>query len=176
MNLRIVAPHKKDEEEIKTLFNSTITQTFKDYGFYDTYKDDVAYQVGKQVAALEEYFTSEGKNIYFLIAKDNDKIIGTIAYGKPNADIEKYYLKGPRQIPEIKSVYILPEYQGKGVGTKLFVEMIDVLRQKGFKEFCLDSGYPKAQQFWRNKLGEPVITIPNRWGAGNDYLIWHYTF
>ena len=173
MNLHIIKPQKRDEEEIKRLFDRTITQNFKDYGYDAKYREDMVDEIRKQVTALEEYYTSEGKNIYFLIAKENDKVIGTIAYGKPNADIEKYYLKKTEHMPEIKSVYILPEYQGRGVGTKLVAEMTEILRQKGFKEFCLDSGYPKAQQFWRSKLGEPVITIHNRWGAGNDYLIWH---
>lgn len=174
MNVTIISPNKKDEQEINKLFNTVITQTFKDYGFYDKYRDDITYEVGKQVTALDKYFVSVGKKVYFLIAKDKDKIIGTIAYGKPSTDIEKYYPEKPTNIPEIKSLYILPEYQGKGIGTKLLNEIMDVLLKNGFSEFCLDSGYPKAQQFWTKRLGEPVIRITNRWGAGNDYLIWHY--
>jgi GNAT superfamily N-acetyltransferase len=174
MNITITKPLKAHEEEIKKLFITVITQNFKDYGFYKKYRDDIAYEVGKQTNALDAYFDSNGKKIFFLIAKDGNKIIGTIAYGKPNIDIEKYYSKKPDNIIEIKSLYVLPDYQGKGIGTKLFKKIMIVLQQNGFKEFCLDSGYPKAQLFWTKKLGEPVVKISNRWNAGNDYLIWHY--
>lgn len=175
MNIVISKPQKNDEQAIKKLFTVVITHNFKDYGFYDKYRDDIAYEVGKQITALNEYFETSGKNVYFLIAKEDSKIIGTIAYGKPSADIEKYYPEKPENIPEIKSLYVLPEYQRKGVGTKLLGEIMNVLQKNGLKEFCLDSGYPKAQQFWTKKLGKPIIRIYNRWGAGNDYLIWHYT-
>lgn len=170
----ITEPQLTDEKEIKKLFTTVITQNFKDYGFYDKYRDDITYEVGKQIAALDEYFQSNGKKVYFLVAKDEDKVIGTIAYGASSSDIKKYYKKNLTNIPEIKSAYVLAEYQGKGIGTKLLNEVMDVLRRNGIEEFCLDSGYPKAQQFWTKRLGEPVVRIQNRWGAGNDYLIWHY--
>lgn len=173
--MNITAPQITDKEEIKQLFNVVITQNFKDYGYYDTYRDDIAYEVGKQIAALDQYFQSNGKKVFFLVAKDNNKVIGTIAYGQPNPDIKKYYKKNLHHIPEVKSTYILPEYQGQGIGTELLHEIMDALRKNGIKEFCLESGYPKAQQFWTHRLGNPVVKIHNRWGAGNDYLIWHYT-
>jgi GNAT superfamily N-acetyltransferase len=175
MNITITKPQKADEEKTKKLFTTVITQNFKDYGFYERYHNDIAYEAGKQEKALDTYFDSNGKKVFFLIAKDKSKIIGTIAYGKPGADIEKYYPEKSDNIPEIKSLYILPKYQGKGIGTKLLKEIMTVLQQNGFKEFCLDSGYPKAQIFWTKRLGEPVVRVTNRWGAGNDYLIWHYT-
>lgn len=175
MNITIKNPQKEDEEEIKRLFSLVIIQNFKNYGFYEKYRDDIAYEVGKQKNALDAYFDSNGKKVFFLVAKDKNKIIGTIAYGKPGDDIKKYYPEIPDNIPEIKSLYVLPDYQEKGIGTKLLKEIMTILQKKGFKEFCLDSGYPKAQLFWTNRLGEPVVIISNRWGAGNDYLIWHYT-
>lgn len=174
MNIIISRPVKKEKEKLKNFFTEVIIHTFKNYGYYDKYKQDIDYEVGKQTTALEQDLTSNGSFSYFLIARDRDKIVGTIAYGPPNSDIKKYYKDDLKNIPEIKSVYIAPEYQGKGIGTKLFDEMIKVLRKKGFSEFCLDSGYPKAQQFWKNKLGNPVKIVFDRWDAGNDYMIWHY--
>jgi GNAT superfamily N-acetyltransferase len=174
MNSIISKPQKENEEEIKALFSTVIIQNFKDYGFYDTYRKDIPYEIRKQITALEEYFASNGKKTFFLVAKDGNKIIGTIAYGKANADIERYYAKNLTNIPEIKSAYILPEYQRRGIGTKLFEEIMQVLRNNGIKEFCLANGYPKAQKFWTKRLGEPVVIIRNRRGAGNDYHIWRY--
>lgn len=173
MNTTVTRPQKEDEKKVKKHFSVVIANTFKEYGFYDKYQKDIDYEVGKQMSALQNYYDNDGKETYCLVAKNNTKIIGTIAYGKSSSDIKKYYKENLENTPEIKSVYILPEYQGKGVGTMLFEAIIKELKQKGFTEFCLDSGYPDAQKFWEKKIGTPVVRITNRWGAGNDYLIWH---
>jgi GNAT superfamily N-acetyltransferase len=174
MNITIAQLQQEDQDEIEKLFDSVITKNFKDYGFYEKYKKDIEYEVSKQKTLLNDFLTDENKSTVFLIARDNEHIIGTIAYGRPSSDIKNFYKINLKDIPEVKSAYILPEYQGKGVGTMLLNEIIKILKQNGFNEFCLDSGYPKAQQFWEKKLGVPAVRIKNRWNAGNDYLIWHH--
>jgi GNAT superfamily N-acetyltransferase len=150
MNISISQPRKNDEVEIYQLFTFVITQNFKDYGFYEKYTDDITYEVDKQVAVLEEYFKNYGKTVSFLIAKDKDKIIGTIAYGKPSADIDKYYPEKPGTIPEIKSLYVLPEYQGKGIGTKLLDQIKKYYNITVLKNFALTAGIPKHRNFGKN--------------------------
>ena len=174
MNISIIRPQKKDTSKIEQLFKKVITQTFKDCGFYEKYRKDIDYEVGKQKVVLKQDFDTNGKEAYFLIACDDKKIIGTLAYGKASPDIENYSEGKLKDVPEIISAYVLPDYQGKGVGSKLFDAIVKALKKQGYKEFCLDSGYPKAQKYWSKKIGEPVIRIKNRWGAGNDYLIWHH--
>lgn len=174
MAITITHPQKEDKKEINQLFEAVITQTFKDYGFYDKYRKDVNYEIGKQEKALLQDFNTNGKDVYFLIAHDDKKIIGTIAFGKASSDIERYSNGKLKTVPEIKSAYVLPDYQGKGIGTQLFDTIVNALREYGYSEFCLDSGYPKAQAYWSKKLGNPIVRIKNRWGAGNDYLIWHH--
>jgi ribosomal protein S18 acetylase RimI-like enzyme len=174
MEIHIERPQKKDFAEMEELFVAVITNNFKAYGFYDKYKKDIDREVNKQIQALKKYFESNSKDVCFLIAKEDQKIVGTIAYGEPCPDIKKYYKVDLNNIPEIKSAYVLQEYQGKGIGTLLLNEIINVLRDHGYKEFVLDSGYPNAQKFWKKKLGEePAKIVTNRWGAGNDYMIWH---
>ena len=172
MKVTISQPQTEDQTEIHALFSTVITQTFKDQGIYDEYKQDIPYEVKQQTTALQEALNKTPAT-HFLIAKDGSKIVGTIAYGKPNEEIRHFYKHSQESIPEIKSVYILPTYQGKGIGTMLFNEVMSILRQNNYTEFYLDSGYPRAQQFWKKELGEPVVRIVDRWGAGNDYLIWH---
>lgn len=60
---------------------------------------------------------SEGKSIT-LVAKDKNKTVGF-----------SYAVKKPTQ-GEIRSIYILPKYQGKGIGKLLITLMIDWLGGK----------------------------------------------
>ena len=42
------------------------------------------------------------------------------------------------------SIFVLPEYQGQGIGSALIDYLLAYLKQEGIKEFCLDSGYEQA--------------------------------
>ena len=39
------------------------------------------------------------------------------------------------------------------------------LLNKGLTEFCLDSGYSRAQKIWKKKLGEPDYVLQDHWGV-----------
>jgi GNAT superfamily N-acetyltransferase len=78
-------------------------------------------------------------------------------------------------VGEVGTLYILPEYQKKGIGTLLLNSIFTVLMSRGIKEYCLDSGYKTAQQIWRRKFGEPVIVVKDYWAKGFDHYIWHRT-
>ncbi|HYK08430.1 MAG TPA: GNAT family N-acetyltransferase [Candidatus Eisenbacteria bacterium] len=173
MTVSISRPQKQEEKVLQQFFETVITHTFKLYGYYENYKEDIAREVKRQMTALQQDFTTNGTNTHFLIARDDNTIVGTIAYGPVNDDIKQYYKKVVPHIPEVKSLYILPEYQGQGIGTQLFNEIRKIMQENGIKEFYLDSGYPKAQEFWKHKLGDPVHIVHDRWDAGNDYMIWY---
>ncbi|MBU5484175.1 GNAT family N-acetyltransferase [Clostridium sp. MSJ-11] len=65
-----------------------------------------------------------------LIMLDGDKIIGTSSYGASRfADMNGY--------GEIISIYLLPEYFGKGYGKQLLQTTIDGLIQMGYKDIFL---------------------------------------
>lgn len=65
-----------------------------------------------------------------------------------------------------------PHYQRNGVGNVLLKAMYSAMRQKGIKEFVLDSGYKTAQQIWTKKFGEPQYLLKDYWGKANDHMIW----
>ena len=71
----------------------------------------------------------ENDNVY--VAIDNDRVIGTMSYGKSRND--EYPESG-----EIYSLYILKEYQGLGIGKKLFMIGINELINKGYKTMILN--------------------------------------
>ena len=71
----------------------------------------------------------EKDNAYVVI--DNDKVIGIMSYGKSRN--EEYPESG-----EIYSIYILEEYQGLGLGKKLFMIGINELINEGYNTMILN--------------------------------------
>nr|WP_312578007.1 GNAT family N-acetyltransferase [Sedimentibacter sp.] len=69
-------------------------------------------------------------NNTYLIALVNDKIVGMLMYGKSRDD--KYKESG-----EINAIYILKEYQGKGIGKKLFLEAIKYLVDENYDNMII---------------------------------------
>lgn len=169
-NCSITRPRKIDSEELHILFQTTIADAFKRDGIDDP--DGILDEVKKQMEFLNQDYESKGSKLFFLIARTEEKIIGTIAYSKPSELIRSNLKVDCQNIPEITSVYILPEYQGKGVGTLLFNAIMVCLLNKKTELFCLDGGYKKSQSFWIKKLGDPTVTLKDYWGKGLDHLIW----
>lgn len=65
-----------------------------------------------------------------LIMLDGNKIIGTSGYGKSrSADYKNW--------GEIFSIYLLPEYMGKGYGKSLLKKAVEELKTMGFKTIFL---------------------------------------
>ena len=75
-------------------------------------------------------------------------------------------------VGELGSLYILPEYQGQGIGSALIGELLEFLREQGIDRFCLDSGYQRAQRRWLQKFGEPYITVKDYWGPDSVHMVW----
>jgi GNAT superfamily N-acetyltransferase len=70
------------------------------------------------------------------------------------------------------SLYVLPHFQGKGVGSALIQSMITFLHELGVEQFCLDSGFKSAQKRWLRKFGEPYKIAKDFWGEGSDHMVW----
>jgi GNAT superfamily N-acetyltransferase len=114
----------------------------------------------------------EGRDIIFLTAKTDGSVVGTISFGPCGEDIRKCTGGELSNIGELGSLYILPEYQGRGIGSALIREMASELNGRGIERFCLDSGYKIAQKRWQRKFGEPYKTVKDYWGPGYDHMIW----
>lgn len=96
-----------------------------------------------------------------------------MGFGSPNKEIIKHYKTDYDNLVEIKNAYILPNFQKYGIGSMLFETLKNEIRKRGSTSFVLDSGFQSAQQYWRDKLGDPIVTKKNFWNDGTDYMIWH---
>lgn len=64
------------------------------------------------------------KNRHNLVSIEDKKIIGIVSWG-PNRQADSQTQNG-----ELMSIYVLPEYQGKGIGKKLLLRAEDELKKK----------------------------------------------
>lgn len=170
-NIEIGRPKIEDTELINEFFQIVIKDTFEKNDIshlVDLIEEEIEYKRN----CLNQDFESEGKSMYFLIAKEEEKIVGSIAYGPANDLINictKDELKG---VVEIGTVFVHPKYQQKGIGAKLINQMFIEFEKKGIEEFCLDSGYKTAQRIWIKRFGNPQYLMKDYWGKDDDHMIW----
>ena len=72
----------------------------------------------------------ENKNMNNLVLTENNEFIGTSSYCKSRS-------KDFGSFGEIVSIYLLPEYMGKGFGAKLFEATLNELIKLGYKNVFL---------------------------------------
>ncbi|MEC2934384.1 GNAT family N-acetyltransferase, partial [Bacillus cereus] len=77
-----------------------------------------------------------------------------------------------KNLYEIGTVFILPEYQRKGIGSLLLHTMFLTLLSRGITESCLDSGYKNAQSRGMKKFGIPRFVLKDYWGESSDHMSW----
>lgn len=171
LNVDIRRPGTEDIEELHQFFRTVICDTFSKEGIGDKLKD-IEQEIVTKKAYLENDLESDGENRYFLMALDGDKIIGSIEYGPASELICQNTNHGLKDLNEVGTVFVLPDYQGQGVGNFLLHNMYTALQSKGIEEFCLDSGYTRAQEIWKKKFGTPNYLLKNYWDEGYHHMIW----
>jgi len=82
----------------------------------------------------KENMKKQMPNEFILLLTDNNKIVGT----------------GTLSENEIKRFFILPEYQGKGYGKKLLIELEKNIDKNKFDEFTLGSSLGAVGFYQRN--------------------------
>jgi predicted N-acetyltransferase YhbS len=169
--IEIGRPRIEDIEMINEFFEIVLRDTFERNGISDM-EELIIEEIESKKNFLKQDLESGGKNRYFLIAKEEDKIVGSIEYGTPNELIISSTNGKLKDLVEIGTVFVRPEYQSKGIGSQLIMMLCEELRKSGRKEFCLDSGYKTAQKTWTKKLGEPEYILKDYWGEGDDHMIW----
>lgn len=170
MDIYLTRPRQTDVEELHQLFRSVIEDAFTKDGIDD--RDGIIEEVQNQMGLLRQDLASNGSQVYFLLARTEEQIIGTVAYSPANALIRGNLKTDYENTPEITSVYVLPKFQGRGVGSLLFNGILISLHTKQVERFCLDGGYKASQGYWMTKLGDPNITLTDYWGKGLDHMIW----
>ncbi|MEZ4883662.1 MAG: GNAT family N-acetyltransferase [Chitinophagales bacterium] len=173
MQVTIDSPKVTDIKAIRRLFVKTIHHTFEQEQIQPISATEIEEEIEGQLNTLQQYFQTNGSEAFYLVARYGEQIVATAAYGKPNRIITENLALDYVQVPEIKSVYVLPAFQGKGIGSLLFKKLVETLQRRSIQKFCLDSGYRTSQQFWRKKLGRPTFTLRNYWGKDAHHMIWY---
>lgn len=88
-----------------------------------------------------------------LYVVENNNLVGYMEYGKPIRAYKNYK-------QEIGLLYLLKEYQRKGIGKELFNIASDKIKEKGYDEFFVfcNKYNNKAQEFYK-KMGGKIIQI-----------------
>ncbi|GIN37123.1 GNAT family N-acetyltransferase [Heyndrickxia oleronia] len=172
-NIYIRRPTISDSEELNDFFKIVIVDTFSKEGLSHLH-EEIKSEIESKKNYLKSDLESNGENRYFLIAIDESKdcIIGSIEYGPSSSLINACTNGELKDFVEIGTVFVLPEYQRQGIGTKLLKNMVLTLKRSGEEKICLDSGYSNAQKVWKKKFGIPQYVLRNYWGNGTDHMIW----
>lgn len=104
-----------------------------------------------------------------LLAEEDEKLIGYIQFGDPSFPPEEVEFDLDIEIgkgdQELQRIYVLKEYQGKGIGKKLIDAAMDTERMKNAKQIFLD--------VWEKNLGAQKLyttlgfEVVGKWDDGD---------
>lgn len=153
------------------VFDAAIPEAFEQEGLGHLI-EDIADELAKKRKVLQACLGEDSVSCWFLVALHRDNIIGTISYGPCGEDILNCTGNALGNVGELGSLYIMPEYQGQGIGSALIRAAANRMAGQGIRRFSLDSGYRIAQQKWLNKFGKPYAVVPNYWGPESAHMVW----
>ncbi|TYS16569.1 GNAT family N-acetyltransferase [Rossellomorea vietnamensis] len=171
LNIEIRRPTNDDIEQLKQFFRSVVTDTFYKEGIGNMV-EDLEDEIECKINYLIDDLQSSGETRYFLIAVKEERIVGTIEYGAASELINPCTNNALKDVYEVGTVFVDPEYQRNGIANLLLHSIYTRLKNKGIKECCLDSGYGRSQKIWQQKYGTPDYFLKNYWGEGNHHMIW----
>ncbi|XMB85357.1 GNAT family N-acetyltransferase [Mycoplasmatota bacterium WC44] len=167
--LVISRPSQNDVETLHNFFENVIRDTFIRNGISNL-KEEIRQEIEDKRNFLVDDLENNG--CFFLVATVESKLIGSISCKQANELIVKCTNGTLKEVLELGTVYVHPEYQKQGIGSTLVYEMCQVLHKIGVKTVCLDSGYKIAQKVWLHLLGKPEYHLRNYWGDNADHMIW----
>ncbi len=171
INMNISRAKLEDREKINEFFQLVLIDTFHKNEISDLI-DTLEHEIEDKRCCLDQDLESAGGKRYFLIAKDQQHIVGSVEYGPANDLILSCTNGDLKETKEIGTVFVHPQYQRMGIGSRLFYSILLEMKKAGLEEFCLDSGYKIAQKIWINKLGSPQYHLKDYWGKDADHMIW----
>ena len=108
------------------------------------------------------------------VAEDNSKVVG-VMLGTTNSDYEHFKSQG---YADLCVLYVLPEYQGQGIASKLKEIFLDFAKEKGYDKFVIGvlKENHKARliyEKWGGKLDEYASFI-TKLGKNYDEVFYVY--
>jgi putative acetyltransferase len=88
-------------------------------------------------AELIDRLRSAGAVVLSLVAVEDDQVVGHILFSTGQIQSSQ----GPVPVVALAPMAVLPEYQNKGIGSKLVKEGLDRLSQAGYERICV-LGHP----------------------------------
>ncbi|MCM0650310.1 GNAT family N-acetyltransferase [Clostridium swellfunianum] len=171
VNVELSRPKIEDIELINEFFEIVLRDTFERNGI-SYLIDTIEEEIKDKRRFLNQDFETGGTARYFLIAKENKKIVASIEYGPSNDLINSCTNGELKEVVELGTVFVHPDYQNKGIGSRMLNSIFIEMKEKGIKEFCFDSGYKTAQKTWIKKFGNPEYLLKDYWEEGSDHMIW----
>lgn len=103
-------------------------------------------QVPKDLQNFEQYYVHDPLGC-FITVKDQNRIIGTIAY---RAYDHRFDLNLPSNTVEVVKLFVLPEYRRKGIATKLCDILFSHAKNNRITSLYLHTHpfLPAAEEFW----------------------------
>ena len=167
--MTITRPESKDQPEAAILFHESIRDAFIRNNFPP---EEAELEANYKIESLRHDIDTSGKEQFFLIAKCNGRIVGSVALRKSSSFVRQNIPEKYHELKVITSLLVLPEYQRKGIGRKLFGAAVMALLAQHEEAFILDCGYPTAQKFWTSIVGKPYSIKHNLWYGTIDHYFW----
>lgn len=115
--------------------------------YYDVLPNGILNEMVKNLDARVRHLTDQIlENNRILVAVDDDKLVGFVFYAKAQ---NSFY----EAEAEIRDIYILPDYQRQGIGTKLFEQAVENLKKLGFHSMILYCPVSGNSNYFFEKMG-----------------------
>jgi GNAT superfamily N-acetyltransferase len=93
---------------------------------------------------------SEASYGMFVAEAAESRVVGFADYGEPRDDVAGYEA-------ELYAIYLLPEYQGRGVGQELFKRVVEALVRSGKRSLYLLALEVSPYKSFYEKMGGRVV-------------------
>ncbi|WP_172255105.1 GNAT family N-acetyltransferase [Saccharibacillus deserti] len=170
-------PIPDDSASAGRVFEAAIADAFAREGL-ENESEEIEHEISLKkrllAKALDRETAGNGSSPpLFLVAEQDSEVIGTISFGPCSREVRECAEGRLNEVGELGTLYVRPDLQDCGIGSALISALMRELQRLGIHEFCLDSGYRRAQARWKRKFGEPYAVVPDYWGPGVPHMVWY---
>lgn len=172
-DIKVIDFDPKYIDKIIELFKIVIKDSFIREGLENETKE-LNNLIQSKIKLVKDYLDSKDNIKKMFIVVEQDKVVGVIALTEVSDIIKNNYQYDYNNTVGISSLYILPEYQSKGIGKSLIVHTIQFLENNTkIRQYFVYSGFKIAQIFWNKFLGKPNHILINYYKNSDNCYIWH---
>ena len=164
-------PRPSDTGVLHRLFEEVLSDTLRRNGL-SSMTEILEEEISRKKEILAGFFDTGGRGRFFLVALVQERIVGCGEFGNASPLIADNTDGDLASLKEIGSVFVLPGYQKRGIGSAVIEGLGRELSARGETGACLDSGYRTAQKIWAARFGPPEFLLKDFWGEGLDHMIW----